>query len=566
ITVEVVKRLGSNIIATNQKVRDLVAEKSANWPKTIRTNFALDESKLIYEVLGSLQSSIITAIALVMVVCVAALGVRSAFLVGIAIPTSFMIGFLIVSLLDKTINNMLMCGMVLTVGMLVDGAIVIVEFADRKMAEGLERREAYIAAAKRMFWPVVSSTATTLAAFLPMLFWPGVPGKFMSNLPTTVVIVLSASLVTAMLFLPVLGGIFGRSEAGKGGNLTRLAAGKKGDLTELSCFTGGYVRLLSRLIRHPLKVVIIAGMMIAGTFVMFGKHNNGVTFFVETEPQQALIYVRARGNLSVHEKLRLTRQVEDIVRAVDGIETVATQAGATSGGSIGTGAGLDQPKDAIGQMTIEFEPYGTRRPGKQIIQEIRDKTAELPGIIVEVKQREDGPASGKDIRLQVRADSVEMANATATQVRMHLENNTKGLIDIEDETPLPGIEWTLRVNREEAGRYGADVVSVGAMVQLVTNGVLVGTYRPDDSRDEVDIRVRLPENQRAISQLDNLRLQTANGLVPLGNFVTSEIKPAVDSIVRKDGRVSVFVKANAAEGVLADTKVKELDNWLKSQD
>ncbi|MDH3742110.1 MAG: efflux RND transporter permease subunit, partial [Hyphomicrobiales bacterium] len=519
ITVEVVKRLGSNIIETNQKVRDLVAAKSADWPQTIRTNFALDESKQIFEVLGSLQSSIITAIALVMVVCVAALGTRSAMLVGLAIPTSFMIGFLIVSLLDKTINNMLMFGMVLTVGMLVDGAIVIVEFADRKMAEGMPRREAYIAAAKRMFWPVFSSTATTLAAFLPMLFWPGVPGKFMSNLPTTVVIVLTASLMTAMLFLPVLGGLFGRTDASDSTNLKRLAATEKGDLTELGGFTGAYIGLLSRLIRHPLKVLIVAGMTIAGIFMVFAKHNNGVTFFVETEPQQALIYVRARGNLSVHEKLRLTRGVEDIIRAIDGIETIATQAGSTSGGGIGSGAGLDQPKDAIGQMTIELEPFGTRRPGKQIIQDIRDRTADLPGIIVEVKQRENGPASGKDIRLQVRADSVDVANATATMVRKHLQNNTTGLIDIEDETPLPGIEWTLRVNREEAGRYGADVVSVGAMVQLVTNGVLVGTYRPDDSRDEVDIRVRLPENERALSRLDTLRLQTANGLVPLGNFV-----------------------------------------------
>ena len=348
-------------------------------------------------------------------------------------------------------------------------------------------------------------------------------------------------------------------------NLKRLAGTESGDIKDLKGFTGGYVRLLSRLIEHPLKVAIVAILLIVGTFQLFGKYNNGVTFFVDTEPQQALMYVRARGNLSVHEKLRLTRQVEDIVRSVDGIETVSTQAGASSGNNIGTGAGLDQPKDAIGQLTIEFEPYGTRRPGKEIIQTIRERTSVLPGIIVETRQREDGPATGKDIRLQVRADSPETANKTATIVRQHLENNVSGLIDIEDETPLPGIEWTLRVNREEAGRFGADIVSVGAMVQVVTNGVLVGTYRPDDSRDEVDIRVRLPEDERAIERLNTLRLQTRNGLVPLSNFVTREVKPAVDSIVRKDGRVSVFVKANAAPGVLADEKVKELDGWLKSQ-
>ena len=565
ITLEVVKRIGANIIETNQKVRDLVKAKSADWPSRIRINFALDESKVIFEVLGSLQASIITAIALVMVVCVAALGTRSALLVGLAIPTSFMIGFLIVSLLGKTINNMLMFGMVLTVGMLVDGAIVIVEFADRKMAEGMPRHEAYIAAAKRMFWPVASSTATTLAAFLPMLFWPGVPGKFMSNLPTTVVIVLTASLLTAMLFLPVLGGIFGKADASDSENLKRLAATEKGDVRDLSGFTGLYVRLLARLIQHPLKVAIVAALLIVGTFQLYGKHNNGVTFFVDTEPTQALIYVRARGNLSVHEKLRLAKQVEKIVLDVKGVETVSTQAGSASGNTLGSGAGLDQPKDSIGQLTIELLPYGSRRPGKEILNEIRQRTTELPGIIVETRQRENGPASGKDIRLQVRADTVTRANEVATRVRKHLEKDVEGLVDIEDETPLPGIEWTIKVDREEAGRFGADVVSVGALVQMVTNGVLVGTYRPDDSRDEVDIRVRLPEDQRSVVRLDSLRLRTDNGLVPLSNFITREVKPAVDSIIRKDGRVSVYVKANTAEGVLADDKVKELDAWLKDQ-
>ncbi len=566
ITVEVVKRVGSNIIETNRKVREIVNAESADWPANVIVSFALDESKTIFEVLGSLQSAIITAIALVMVICVAALGTRSAFLVGLAIPTSFMIGFLIVALFGKTINNMLMFGMVLTVGMLVDGAIVIVEYADRKMAEGMHRRDAYIAAAKRMFWPVVSSTATTLAAFLPMLFWPGVPGKFMSNLPTTVVIVLSASLLTAMVFLPVLGSLFGKADSDSNDSIRSLAAARHTDLSGIGGFTGGYVKLLTVLIRHPLKVAVVAVAMLVGIFVFYGKHNNGVTFFVETEPEQALMYVRARGNLSVYEQLALVQKVERKVLAIDGVETVSTQAGGTNQNSIGTGAGLDQPKDAIGLLTIELEPFGQRRPGKQILAEIRRKTENIPGIIPELRQRENGPATGKDVRLQVRADSVATANAVATRVRKHLENDVEGLIDIEDETPLPGIEWTIRVDREEAGRYGADVVSVGALVQVITNGVLVGTYRPDDSRDEVDIRVRLPQNERAISQLDTLRLQTPNGLVPLGNLVTREIKPAVDSIIRKDGRVSVYVKANAAEGVLADDKVKELNAWLKTQE
>ncbi len=567
ITISVVKRIGENIVETNKQVREIVAKASANWPDKVHVDFALDESKMIFEVLGSLQSSILTAIALVMVICVAALGMRSALMVGFAIPTSFMLGFLIVSLMGNSINNMLMFGMVLTVGMLVDGAIVITEYADRKMSEGIHRTEAYIQASKRMFWPVFSSTATTLAAFLPMLFWPGVTGKFMSNLPITVIIVLSASLVTAMIFLPVIGRFFGKPDSSQSANLQLLSGAETGDLRKLGGFTGLYVRILSNLIKFPLFVATIVVGLIVAVFINFSSYSNGVTFFVETEPDQALVYVRSRGNLSIDEKLRLTKKVEKIFLNIDGIETISTSVGSGGAGgpTIGSGGGLDKPKDVIGEMTISLADFKTRRRGAVILKEARDRTSNLPGILVEIKKREDGPPSGKDIRLQVRATDAKTANGVAKRVRAYLETSMTGLVDITDDTPLPGIEWNLAVDRKEAGRFGTDISSVGAIIQLVTNGILVGTYRPDDSSEEVDIRVRLPRNERSLERIQQMRIRTPNGMVPLANFVTREVKPAVDNIVRKDGLVSVYVKANAAEGVDPDTKIAELDSWLKTQ-
>jgi multidrug efflux pump len=200
IAIEVVKRIGSNILENNNEVKRIVAEVTKTWPETIKVETTLDQSRLIGDILGSLSSSILLAILLVMTLVVAALGLRSGLMVGVAIPTSFMIGFLFFGFLGYTVNIMLMFGLVLTVGMLVDGAIVMIEFADRKMAEGLPKQQAYVQAAQRMFWPIVSSTATTLAAFLPMLLWPGVAGDFMGYLPLTVIVVLSASLITAMIF------------------------------------------------------------------------------------------------------------------------------------------------------------------------------------------------------------------------------------------------------------------------------------------------------------------------------------------------------------------------------
>ena len=252
ISIEVIKRIGANVVDTTSDIRAATEEVTAAWPDNIKINYSFDISSFIFEMIGTLQTSITNAILLVMILVIAALGFRSAMMVGLAIPTSFLLGFLIIDLMGMTVNQMIMFGLVLSVGILVDGAIVVVEYADRKMAEGLNRKEAYAMAADRMLWPIIASTSTTLAAFAPMLLWPGVTGRFMSYLPLTVIIVLSASLLTAMVFLPVVGGLIGRSEQRGDKLLTSLSAENELDIVSAPGMTGKYLRLLERCIRHPI--------------------------------------------------------------------------------------------------------------------------------------------------------------------------------------------------------------------------------------------------------------------------------------------------------------------------
>ncbi|MBZ0218521.1 MAG: efflux RND transporter permease subunit [Fimbriimonadaceae bacterium] len=566
IAVEVVKRIGTNIIENNAEVRRVVGEFSSDWPDTINVDFTLDQSKHIFEVIGSLQSAILTAIALVMVIVIAALGMRSALLVGLAIPASFMIGFLIVGLLGMTVNIMVMFGLVLTVGMLVDGAIVIVEYADRKMVEGLHRRDAYTLAAKRMFWPIFSSTATTLAAFLPMLFWPGVSGEFMSFLPLMVIIVLTASLITAMIFLPVTGGLVGKTTAtAKDVKVAeKLSSTSVIDYNEIHGFTGVYVRGLKVLLKRPITVFLCSLAIMGAVFYSFTQFNNGVEFFVEEEPDNAVVLISGRGNLSVEETRDLVVEVEQQVLSIPGIKAIFTTSG-SSGNRPKIGGGEDKPADQIGQLTLELEDYSERRKAAEIFEEIRTRTASLAGIRVEVRKIEGGPPTGKDIRLQIAGPNFETVRAVTGQVTNFLETGMQGVRDVEDTRPLPGIEWELQVDREEAGRFGTDIVSVGAMVQLVTNGVLIGTYRPDNAEDEIDIRVRFPEAERSINRLDEIRIRSAQGWIPIGNLTTRTAHPLVSSIMRKDGKIAMLVKANTLEGILADEKVAELNSWLKAQ-
>ena len=310
VALQVSKRIGENIIDTVERVRARVGAVVAAWPAPVRAAVAvdvsMDESERVRGMVSQLESAVITAVILVMLVMLATLGFRSALLVGIAIPCSFLLSFALMAALGMSVNNMTMFGLILAVGMLVDGAIVVVEYADKLIRGGEGPMRAYAAAAKRMFWPILASTATTLCAFLPMLFWPGMPGEFMGQLPITLIFVLSASLIVALIYLPVLGGVAGRLSRALGG--LRAAEARIGPRRRTP-----FGRIMRLVVANPVGPVLALGLVIAavaGSFALYAAHNNGVEFFVETEPERAIVHVRARGNLSLAEKDRLVRAVE----------------------------------------------------------------------------------------------------------------------------------------------------------------------------------------------------------------------------------------------------------------
>ncbi|MEM7236581.1 MAG: efflux RND transporter permease subunit, partial [Pseudomonadota bacterium] len=461
ISLQVSKRIGENIIETVNSVRAVVEEEQAKWPaplaEAVTLNIAMDESVEVVDMVGQLESSVATAVILVMLVVLASLGFRSSVLVGFAVPCSFLLSFGLMGLLGLSINNMTMFGMILAVGMLVDGAIVVVENADRRISEGEGPMRAYSAAAKRMFWPIVASTATTLCAFLPMIFWPGLPGKFMEQLPITLIFVLSASLIVALFYLPIIGGIAGRAN--------RLFSSKKRPAPAAPYKRSLFGRLMSLIVLNPIGPVVALSLAVgavATTFVYYGENNNGTEFFVETDPARVIVYVRARGNLSNEEKDRLVGMVERRVLGVKGIDSVFAFSG--SGGL--RNQGDDGPRDSIGEIQFELENWRIRGPGQPILDEVTRRVSDLPGIKTEVFIQVEGPQQGKPVQLEIRSNNWDDLNATTTKIRSHFES-VEGLVDIDDTRPLPGIEWEITVDRTTAGRYGADIATVGPMVQFV---------------------------------------------------------------------------------------------------
>ena len=552
LAIEVVQRSGANIIGTVDKIKALIEEDRRSWPAGISIVASRDKSKDVHRMLSNLQNSVISAVLLVFIVIIGILGFRAASLVGVSIPGSFLLGIIVITSFGITINMMVLFALIMAVGLLVDGAIVVTELADRRMAEGIDRHDAYSGAARRMSLPIIASTCTTLAAFIPLMFWPGIMGEFMKYLPITLVAVLSASLLMALLFVPTLGSLFGSTGAINSDARRNLTAAETGDLDTVTGITGKYIRFLKKSLRHPWINLGAVSLMLVGIYLAFFTFGRGVELFPDIEPEFANLDIHARGDLSTDEKDVLVRQVEAYVLDLDEVESVYAKTGA---------AGRGAAEDLIGSITLNFVEWDERRKADVILREIRESVSGLAGIRVQTRKAEDGPQQGKPIAIELSSRFPEMLETATGRVREALQS-VDGVFNVEDTRPLPGIEWHIDVDRAQAAKFGADITLVGNMIQLVTNGIKIGEYRPDDAEDEIDIRVRYPYDSRSLDQIDTLRIPTNDGLIPISNFVKRVPANKVSSIRRTNLRRTMQVNADVEEGYLDADIVAEMTEML----
>ncbi len=535
MTIEVSKRTGANLIETVDAVKATVLALQKTWPEAVHVTFTQDKSKIIRQMLADLQNSVATGVLLVAVVILFALGFRASLFIGIAIPASFLAGVLGLQLAGLTVNIVVLFSLILAVGMLVDDAIIVSEFAERRMSEGMEPKAAYSLAAKRMSGPVIAATATRIAAFSPLLFWPGVVGEFMKYLPITLIATLSASLAVALFFTPTLGSLLGKASAVPH--------------DEGAAKDGAYMRTVRLAISHPGSTLGLAVFLLIAVMVTYGKLGSGVEFFPNVEPDYGLVIVHGRGNLSLDEKNRAVAEIEERILTFDSLKTVYSRIGEQPRGS------SDITEDTIGVIQFEFADWRLRPPAHAIMDAIRAKTADIPGVLVEVTAPRAGPPTGKPIQIQIGALDPEVLPTVAKKVAAILLQRPD-IRDLDDGQPLPGIDWKIEVNTAEAAKFGAGPSIVGTAVQLVTNGVKVTEFRPSDSDKAVDILVRFPADRRSLDAIDELRVQTPMGYVPIGNFVGRVPAPRVGYINRVAGYRVMTVSANVPEG-MQTAKIQE---------
>ncbi len=561
IALEITKRSGANILEVVDTVKVTVrgASQLEEWPENLQYTFTSDNSEQVRVMLNDLVNNVAIAVILVMIVILAALGLRSAGLVGVAIPGAFLSGILVIYLMGYSMNIVVLFSLIMAVGMLVDGAIVVVELAERNMQNGYSPKLAFSEASKRMAWPITASTATTLAVFMPLLFWPGLIGEFMKYLPITLLVTLAASLFMALLFVPTIGSLLKNNQTNP--DLSLMTSIKEVDfmeearqnIQEMGFFTAAYIDVLRKALASPILVLVTAFLFLIGTIMLYSAIGRGQEFFTDVEPEFAVLNIHSRGDLSVYERDALVREVENRILDMAEFEAIYTRSGIALGN--------DVDEDIIGRIQLSLVDWELRRPAARIMAEVRDRTQDIPGIIVEPQVQESGITSGKPIQLELTALNTELLPAAVDQLREGMASLGE-FVDVTDSRPLPGIDWKIEVDRQEAARFGTDISTIGSAVQLITNGIMLGDYRPDDADDEVDIRVRFPETMRNIEMLDRLTVNSLMGNVPVSNFMKREASPRVGSIQRTDGNRVLNIAADVPDEVLPDDKVQQLQEWL----
>ena len=555
VTLEIRLRVDANAIEAKKHIIEAKEEFEKTLPQNlsiVRTN---DETVWAEVMISELEGNIITAIFLVMILVIASMGVRVGMLVGLSIPFCFLLTFIILRVVGVEFNFLVMMGLLLGLGMLIDGAIVVTEYADRKISEGLTRLEAYRLSSKRMFFPIISSTATTIAAFTPLIFWPGFTGQFMRYLPITVFIVLSASLVYALIITPVMGSIFGQRRS-------TLVSGESEQTGEVlfDRISEFYSKALKKFVRNPGETIIAVLMLLwFFGYAMYGNFSKGTLYFADVDPVAAEISIRGRGNFSSSEAKEIMEIVEEKIQAVDGIENLYLTTGSqwfSAGG------------DTVSRGFIEVVDSKYRDiSGKEVIEKVQKAASNIPGIIVEITPEEGGPSFSSPIELGIFGDNEQSVAKTTEIIEQYMLNNVVGLANIRSTLPYSLIEWKVQVDKQKAAQLGVSIVDVGALVQMLTNGFKVGEYRPDDSKDEIEIRARFGVQHRSLSGIENLKVNSINGLIPVSTFIKLVPRENRQSVVRRNGKFFHEIGlATESSDYLVTDKVNEMSEWLAKQE
>jgi multidrug efflux pump len=545
VTLSIQKRAGANVVKVSDSVKAVLAAAQKRLPGAVKFDLVYDLAKYIRNQVADLENNIIAALILVVGILLIFMGLRTSMIVATIIPLTLLITFFLIQALGYTLNMIVLFSLVLVLGMLVDNAIVIVENIYRHMQLGYRPMEAAILGAREVAWPVTTSTLTTLAAFLPMMFWPGMMGDFMKYLPITLIIGLGASLFVALIFNPVISSM-----------AKHLPKPREHD----HWFLRGYRRVQQLGLNNPGMTLFLAVCLLAGLAMLYGKMGLGTQFFPEGDPERAVITVRTPQGTNIHETDRIIRLIEKRIEPYrPWIEHTVTNVGSAGGVmTLTTSAGGPH----LANVTMVFYDYAIRkRPSMEIIAAARQAIADIPGAEIKVEREKEGPPTGAPVTVRISGEDFRALEQYSEQARRMIAD-VPNLVNLNSDLEATRPELAFTVDRRRAVLLGVNTATVGNFLKMAIFGTKVGTYR--QFNDEYDITVRLPVTDRMkIDDLYRIQIPNISGeAVPLSSLGRLEYRGGFGTINRVNQKRVATLTADA-EGRLSSAVLKDVQERLK---
>ena len=614
VTLDAIKRSGQNIIETTAAVRAVVDQSMASFPPSTRVAFTSDMSEDIATMVSSLENNVISALILIVGVLLFFLGLGTSIFVAVSIPTSMFLSFILIKATGMTMNMIVLFSLILALGMLVDNAIVVVENIYRYMEEGWDRTWAAKKATAEVAWPVIGSTATTLAAFAPLMFWPGIVGEFMGFLPQTLIITLASSLFVALTIVPTLCGLYMRLEDEPRPVLTPAA--------RWTILGGIALFLLVTLLRNPLTAVLflatgvglwwlwrsvlsrlahrfqfewepkavgqyeqligwaldrryqVAAAAFAGlvvTFIAFGFSGTPIEFFPESvPPKQVFVNVELPVGSRVEASDAIVRRIEEEFDAVPGgvdwKSSVAVVGGGGAGGaSAMMGGGPGGPE--AGRIALTFVSYQDRDfDAFETLAWMQERIGtDVAGAVVSAEKLEEGPPTGAPVTIEIVGDDPARLKQLSDRVLEILQDAPvyERLVGLESDLDEARQELSVRVNRERAALYDLSTSQVGSAIRGAIQGIEAAKYRTNE--DEFDVIVRLaPQYRGELEQLRDLTVMSEGRQIPLSSVATWEVQEGYGSIRRKDQTRMATITSDVGSGLNEFAVLAEVQQTLAS--
>ncbi len=548
MSLSVKKRSGENTVRLIARVRTVL--DGFLLPPGIELTTVMDESENIDMMISDLENNVVSGFLLVVVVLFIFMGLRNSLFVAIAIPLSMLIAFSAMGAMGFTLNMLVLFALVLAVGMLVDNAIVVVENVYRHRTQGETRREAARKGAAEVAWPVITSTLTTLAAFSPLLFWPDIVGQFMSILPKTLIVVLTASLFVAVVINPAICSLL------IGGQKRRLHPGEGAG--ESHPFVHGYEQLLRVALKHRGPVLFLGVAFLFFSIAVYGRFGQGVEYFPEIPPRYCTVEVKYAQGTDIARVDAVLREIEGKVAAYKDVEFYLATAGVGAGGGfLGSGTGTH-----LGNVHVQFHKLHERSSNTlDLVKSLREEIGAIPGAQVKVERQQEGPPRAAPVSVEIAGSDYgvleDLADAVVDRIRP-----VKGLVDLQHDYERAVPELQFHVDRKRAARFGLDTAAIGMFLRTAIYGMESSKYRVDE--EEFDITVRLPVGQRQSTALlsEVFVPVSGGGSVPLTSLGTLTYTGGQGAITRKDQkRVITVTGSNANRGV--DRILEDIRQQLK---